>query len=191
MIEMLQHSCTISRSVNDRRLNFDAGSAVFTLTKTLTGATSHATGIVKSLTKSTGEWSTNNAAGYMDLSNVTGAFTNDEVIADNSTVHGAAVANGVDVESVDAFGIPARTTTTTTVRCLFVSPKGGLKKLESGEALYNLPAVILPSGTAITEGDTLTGVTSGFTKTYRVKYVRTLAVDEGPAMLRVDLEAVD
>jgi hypothetical protein len=190
MIEAMQHSCSIARSTVDKRLNFDAGSAVFTVAKTLTGATSHATGTVKTVTKSTGEWAAGTAAGYLILSNVTGVFADNEPIADNGTVPGAALANGASGYNGDDYGIPSAVTATTTVKCRFVNPKGGMKKLESGEHIYNLPAAVLPSGTTIAEVDLLTGVTYGFTQAVRVKHVRTVQADEGISHIRCDLEAV-
>lgn len=190
MIEAMRHSCTITRATVDRRLLFDAGSAVFTVGKILTGASSHATGTVKSVTKSTGEWGAGTAAGYLILSNVSGTFTNDEAIADTGTVPGAALANGADIENTDDFGVPTSTTSTATVRCRFVNPKGGMKKLESGEHIYNLPAVILPTGTTVSEGDTITGTLTGFTRTYRVMHVRNVPADEGISHIHCDLEVV-
>jgi hypothetical protein len=92
--------------------------------------------------------------------------------------------------TADAYGIPAKTTSPSAVQCRFVNPKGGMKKLESGEHIYNLPAVVLPSGTTIAEGDILTGVTSGFTRAFRVERVRTIQADEGLSHIRCDLEAV-
>lgn len=189
-IEAMQHSCTITRSTVDKRLNFDAGSAVFTVAKTLTGVTSHATGTIKTVTKSTGDWAVGTAAGYLILSNVTGVFANNEVIGDNGTVPGAALADGTAADNGDDYGVRSAVTSTTTVKCRFVNPKGGMKKLESGEHIYNLPAVVLPSGTTIDEGDILTGVTSGFTRAFRVMHVRTVQADEGISHIRCDLEAV-
>ena len=190
MIEAMQHSCTIAQATIDKRLNFDTGSAVFTVAKTLTGATSHATGTVKTVTKSTGEWAAGTAAGYLILSNVTGTFADNEPIADNGTVPGAALANGTAADNGDDYGVRSAVTAITTVKCRFVNPKGGMKKLESGEHIYNLPAVVLPSGTSIAEGDILTGVTAGFTRAFRVKHVRTVQADEGISHIRCDLEAV-
>ncbi len=190
LIEAMQHSCTITRSTIDKRLNFDAGSAVFTVAKTLTGVTSHATGTIKTVTKSTGEWGAGTAAGYLVLSNVTGVFANNEVIGDNGTIPGAALANGTAADNSDDYGVRSEVTSTTTVKCLFVNPKGGMKKLESGEHIYNLPAVFLPPGTTIAEGDILTGVTSGFIRAYRVMHVRAVLADEGDPEIRCDLEAV-
>ena len=190
MIEAMQHSCTIARSTVDKRLNFDAGSAVFTVTKTLTGVTSHATGTVKTVTKSAGDWAVGTAAGYLVLSNVSGVFADNEAIADNGTIPGAALANGTAAVIVDNYGIQSEDASNTTVKCRFINPKGGMKKLESGEHIYNLPAVVLPSGTTIAEGDILTGVTSGFTRAFRVKHVRTVQADEGISHIRCDLEAV-
>ncbi len=182
MIEAMQHSCSVARRCKNYTLNYDGGTAVFTAGATLTGTTSHATAIIVS----TGVV----ASGTLTLHTITGTFQNNEPITDNNAVPGAAVVDGTIADAADAYGQPTYTNVTSTVKCRFVNPKGGMRKIESGEHIYNLPAVVLPSGTTITEGDTLTGVTSGFTRAYRVMHVRTIQADEGISHIRCDLEAV-
>lgn len=74
----LIHSATL----NSRRQNFtfgyDAGTAVFTAGKTLTGATSHATAIIVSTGSIT--------SGSLQLHSIVGTFLDDEPITDNGTV---------------------------------------------------------------------------------------------------------
>lgn len=58
-----------------------------------------------------------------------------------------------------------------TIRCLFTNEKGGTVRLESGELVSSLPAVILPASTTITEGAELTGLSPGWTRAYVVRKV--------------------
>lgn len=57
-----------------RRMTFTAGTSEIFEGDTLTGATSGATGLVRRVVLQSGSWGLNTAAGYIDLSNVTGTF---------------------------------------------------------------------------------------------------------------------
>lgn len=63
-------------------LSFDTGSDEITVGMTITGGTSGATGKVRSiiLTPDSGEWLDGGAAGTLELTNVTGAFVDNEVL---------------------------------------------------------------------------------------------------------------
>jgi hypothetical protein len=74
-----------------------------------------------------------------------------------------------------------------TIRCLFTNEKGGTARLESGELVSSLPVVILPASTTITEGDELTGLSPGWTRSYIVRKIYPIyrrAIDH----IRADLE---
>lgn len=58
-----------------RRMTFTLGTSEVFEGDTLTGATSGATGYVRRVVVTSGDWATANAAGYIDLSAVTGIFT--------------------------------------------------------------------------------------------------------------------
>lgn len=85
-------------------LNFDAGEAAFVENELVTGA-GGATGYVRRIVVQSGAWATDDAAGYMVLSqrNST-AFVNDEAITGSKS--GVAVANGADgtAKSIDILG---------------------------------------------------------------------------------------
>lgn len=74
-------------------LAFDAGTAAFTITDTIIGSISGATGIIRNLVISDGDWTTDDAVGRFILSHVTGVFQDNEVVV--STSAGSATVNGV------------------------------------------------------------------------------------------------
>lgn len=80
-----------------RKLAFDAGTVEPTIGSTLTGGTSTATGVVRRIVLRSGDWDTNDAAGYFVLSGVTGAFQNDETVTGGG---GSVTSNGVDSAQV-------------------------------------------------------------------------------------------
>jgi hypothetical protein len=77
-----------------RILLFKDGSSEFTEGDTLTGGTSGATGTVGASVLVSGDWSSNDAAGYVILASVTGTFEDGEVITDGPG--GSAKADGAD-----------------------------------------------------------------------------------------------
>lgn len=66
-------------------LYFDAGTASFTVGSTLTGGTSAATGTIHKVVVHSGDWGTNDAAGYIALTGVSGTFSDDETITDGGS----------------------------------------------------------------------------------------------------------
>lgn len=82
-------------------LYFDAGTAEFAVGSTLTGGTSGATGTIHKVVVHNGDWSTNDAVGYVALTGVTGTFSDDETVTDAAT--GSATANGASAQ----FALPA------------------------------------------------------------------------------------
>ena len=67
-------------------LGFDAGTSAFSAGATLTGQTSGATAVIDDVTVDSGDWGTNNAAGFLSLSNVSGSFEDNETIVDDGIV---------------------------------------------------------------------------------------------------------
>lgn len=84
------------------QLNFDAGTAAFVATETVTGA-GGASGTVVSITVRAGGWATNDASGYMILSSVSGTFVNNEALT--GSVTGAATADGINCTTIVYRGI--------------------------------------------------------------------------------------
>lgn len=77
------------------QIDFDAGTVEFTEGGTLTGGGSGATATIERVVVQTGDWTTNDADGYIILSDVTnGPFQNNEAITDGSG--GSATADGVN-----------------------------------------------------------------------------------------------
>lgn len=74
-------------SCEARALAYDTETATFTAGKTLTGATSNATGLIKGVCDA-------GTTGHLVLINDTGTFQTDEIIADNNSSPGSATSNG-------------------------------------------------------------------------------------------------
>lgn len=171
------HSCTVLSTSQDQRLNFTAGSNIFTVGKILTGATSKAHGTVKTLVLSSGSWSSGDAAGYLILSACTGVFSV-ENIADNGTIPGSATGQGPTIPETNDVGIPTTTTTTTAYdKCRFENirnPSGYLYDSDSGEYIAKEPIVFLPAESVVLQGDFITGNESPYNTTYKVTFVNPL-----------------
>lgn len=154
------HSCYLCTF--DQELNYDGGSVIFEVGETCTGATSHASGTVKSV-------SGTSASGYLVLSNVSGTYQNDETIAGSGATPGAAVANGANTTYVDSYGKKTQTASTTATPCHFFNPKA-----PSGQSEYGwtgrFPAVRFPPGTTLRVDQQLTSTETGFVGTYTIQW---------------------
>jgi hypothetical protein len=159
------HSCYLFAV--DQRLNFDAGTTAFTVGATVTGESSEATGIVKTVTVSTGSWGENGAVGYLVLSNVSGTFENDETLTGNPA--GAATANGANTDYVDAYGKKTQTVSSASTTCRFYNKKAVPGDLEYGWS-GSFPAVILPAGTTLFEGQKISSTETGFSHTFEIQW---------------------
>ena len=161
----LIHSAILTSRQQNFILAYDAGTAVFHAGATLTGATSHATAIIVS----TGSI----ASGSLQIHTVTGTFVNDEPISDNGTVPGAAVVDGVISEARDINEELVYTDIALTVSCRFVGPQESMR-VGSRNVPYivSSPRVILPAGTSVAEGDTITSFTLGFIGTFQINSVK-------------------
>jgi len=172
----MTHSCNVLSTTQDQRLNFTAGSKVFTAGKILTGATSHAHGTVKTIVLSSGSWTSGNAVGYLILSACTGIFVV-ESIADNGTIPGSATGQGPAIPETTDVGTPVMTTTTTPYDCKFINirnPSGNLYDSDSGEYTAKEPIVFLPADAVVLQGDFVTGNESPYNTTYEITFVNTL-----------------
>lgn len=91
--------------------------------------------------------------------------------------------------TADTFGKYTTQKTYASSKCLFSVGKGGVKRLESGERVQDLPAVILPATTTIEEGVVLEGLSTGFLRAYVVRQVRPIWT-RALHHIRCDIEAV-
>lgn len=167
MESLFIHTVTLQGvGVNDTKLPFTAGTVIFTVGKTVTGGTSHATGVIKSKTVSSGTWVLGTAVGYLVLYSVSGTFRNGETITDNGTVPGSAT-GGTPTTNTDDYGVPSVTRTSTVVRGR-VKPAMPMVDHSSGERILQKPTLtVLPSVTvAVEDVVTFDGTT------YRVTSVR-------------------
>jgi len=77
------------------QLPFDAGTSAFVAGETVTGGTSGASGVVRTVQVNTGSWAGNDATGTLDLESETGTFQNNEALTGSGS--GAATAAGATV----------------------------------------------------------------------------------------------
>ena len=160
----LIHSATLNGKRQNFTLGYDAGTAVFHAGATLTGATSHATAIIVS----TGSI----ASGSLQVHSVVGTFQDNETITDNGTAPGAATVNGVISEARDINEELVYTTLSSTVACRFNSPQESMRiGNRSAPYIVSTPSVVLPSGTDVSEHDTLTSTEEGFKGTFTINSV--------------------
>ena len=203
------HTCQVLTTSQDQRLNFVSGSVVFTAGATLEGSDSEATGVIKTVTLSSGSWAEGTAAGYLVLYSVSGAFTSGETISDdtltvddegNTTKEaGTATSSGILIPQTNAAGTPTTTTVTlpsdsTYYDCLFsnISTSGNyISNSEAGEVIFSSPMVFLPTIAQVQEGDQVTTTQTNFAGTYTVQKVDapeipfTAIVDHKEAFLKV------
>jgi len=87
-------------------------------------------------------------------------------------IHSATLVH-TTVMGIDAYGQPGPTTTTSTaVTCRFVSPRESMRMgNRSVPFIASTPRVLLPAGTAVSEGDTLTSTETGYAETFRINSV--------------------
>ena len=80
-------------------LAFDAGTDIIVATDAITGLTSSATGTVDRVIITTGDWSTNDAEGYLVVSSVTGTWADNEKVqvsaASKADINGTLVTNSL------------------------------------------------------------------------------------------------
>ena len=183
------HKCQVLTTSQDNKLNFTSGSVVFTTGATLTGAISDASGVIKTIALSSGSWAGGNAAGYLILYSVSGAFTSGETISDDTlTVDeeghttkpaGTATASGTLLPQTNAAGTPTTTTQTlpsdsTYYDCLFENistSENYISDSDAGQVILSSPMVFLPSTATVQEGDHVTTTQTNWSGTYKVQKV--------------------
>ena len=158
------HTATARRLVRTYNRNYDGGSTVFTAGKTLTGASSHATATILS-TGSAG-------SGTLVIYNISGVFQNNEVLSDDGTIPGAAVADGITSITLDTYGQQSKTPITSSISCRFFQTI--VSNPVSGKVVYSEDdlRIMYAPGTNLLLGDTLTGMDTGYAFTYTVSEVK-------------------
>jgi len=162
----LIHSATLNSRPQDYILAYDTLTAAFHVGATLTGATSHATAIIAGIPGTVISPDYTVPAATLLLHTITGTFQDDEAIADNGTVPGAAKVNGVISEAFDNNGQTMYTTISTTTACRF-SPQGTQIK-GSPLQVTTVDTVVFPGTVSVDMGDQVVAAEEGFTGTYNI-----------------------
>lgn len=169
------HTCNILSSTQDQKLSFESGSTAFTEGDLLTGTTSEAKGTIKDLVLESGSWTTGDAAGYLILSNVSGAFQTGETIHDEH--EGTSLTSGPAEPVTNGVGTPQLTTISNPSSCRFSQAQrsgGTMVQLESGDYIVSEPLLFLPGEAVILEGDIVTSNVRRYEGPYKVMHVETL-----------------
>jgi hypothetical protein len=168
---LLIHSATLTSRRQNFILGYDTGTAAFTVGKTLTGATSHATATIigipgTAITDSDGAAIYTVPANTLLLHSITGTFQDNEVLVDNGTVPGAALVDGAVSEAFDIFGQLIYTDINVTTACRF-SPQGTQIK-GSPLQVTTVDMVVFPGTVSVEMGDKVTAAQTGFTGDYTI-----------------------
>lgn len=168
----LPHTCTLRARKQTFTLAYDTLTAAFTVGKTLTGTTSHATAIIVGIPGTivtdpqTGTTLYTVPANTLLLHTINGTFANDEPIADNGTVPGAALVNGTIAEAFDVNQSVIYSDVDTSTACNIYKK---LTKVQiSGQSTYIETGVriMLPATVTPVQGDLVVTTQAGFTGTW-------------------------
>ena len=80
--------------------------------------------------------------------------------------------------------------TYTGVLCRFSSPKGSMRRLDSGEFVEDMPKLFLKADQAVSETNRVVGTSSGFTETYEILKVNKKYDGTGIHHITCDLKKV-
>jgi hypothetical protein len=154
----LNHTCTIVSRLgkNVKQIAIGTVTGTFTVGQAITGGTSHATGTVSAV-----------GAAYLQFTIGFGTFASGETVTGAT---GSATVNGAVGEAFDGNGELVYTNVSTIVECRFVGPQESFRG--KPVMIVSNPRVLLPAGTAVNEGDTLTSTTLGFAGTFRINSVK-------------------
>lgn len=165
---LLIHPVSIARTYTDYVVPFTNGSAVFTVGETLTGASSDATGVIKSVSVTSGSWAEGDAAGQVIVYAYSSTpYTPAETITDTGDTPGSAIVSATPYEHV-SLGDRQETSVSTTVSARFGEDTGTTQEGEPGSIVSSTTILMLPAGTDIDEDDTLVSTNTGYVGTYRV-----------------------
>lgn len=129
---ILPHTCSILVREQKQKLTIKVGTVAFTVGEIVTGAASHAHGIIESYTHTSGTWAGGDEAGYLIITDITGIFQTSEAITDPKG--GTAQASGPATLHTDATGKPYYHwhVPTTSTACRFYTPGNKVIMLDSG-----------------------------------------------------------
>lgn len=124
--------------------------------QTVTGATSHATAVIETVSP-------------LVVKSATGPFTAGETLS--TATWSATFSSQADACNVNQELIPD--TSSSTIACRFVGPQESMR-VGSRNVPYivSTPRVLMPAGTAVSEGDTITSTETGFSGTFTVNSVK-------------------
>lgn len=138
---MFPHACTVTSRSQRHTLAFTAGTAAIVAGHVITGATSHATATVISVTLTSGTWAGRNAAGSLLLHLVTGTFQAEAI----TSTTGAATASGASVPVAGSLGTPTYQWSSVATDCEFWDEKGEEAPVRiQGETPNHVPMVKIP-----------------------------------------------
>ena len=84
-------------------------------------------------------------------------------------IHSARVRTGeTPTGTADAYGKRGSVPTYTLFACTFSRPKGGMRRLESGDLVETLPTLIYPANVSLEEGQVLEGLSPGYTRHFKI-----------------------
>jgi hypothetical protein len=168
--QLLNHVCSILLRVDKQQLFVKSGTVAFTVGETVTGQSSHKTGVVSQYIHNTGSPGSGTEAGYLLLTDTSGAFTDGESLV--GSVSGRALANGTNAAYTGEGGKPEYdwTDEQTNVSCRMYYGTAGYRREESGEIPEKSIRVILPSTATVSADGTrrISTSTTGFSGTYDI-----------------------
>lgn len=153
--------CTVERRMRKQKLSFDGGGGAIVVGDILEGFDTGAHGTVDRITISSGAWLTNDAAGYVILTNVKGLFEDNETLTTADA--GEAVANGANLDfenthsEYEYYWNPLQTR----VPCHVFATSKRAMVIDVGWTTYQTVMCWLPITTTIGENEYRVVVTSG------------------------------
>jgi len=165
------HTCTLRGKRQHMLLAYDTLTAAFTVGKTLTGATSHATAIIVGI-PGTQIYHPDGTAAYivpaltLALHTITGTFQDNETIADNGTIPGSAKVNGTIADAFDTNGGLVNTDVDTTTACKFYNRKAVVRSSGQALTIVSTDRVLLPATITPVMEDEIISTTAGIVGTW-------------------------
>lgn len=153
----LIHSATVHHnSGNMQALTVTGAAGTASAWQIVTGTTSHATAVVET-------------ASPLVVKSVVGAFTTGETVS--TATWSATLTSQDDAFNTNGELIPDNSDTV--ISCRFVGPQESMR-VGSRNVPYivSSPRVLIPAGTSVSEGDTITSAEAGFKGTFTINSVK-------------------
>jgi len=180
----LIHTCTIQKRHHKQKLTYKTGTGAFTVGLTVTGGTSHATGIIDRKSGTV-------ATGYLILKTVSGTFQNNEPLTDTAT--GAAVADGANADYYNDSREPEWywANDQTSVPCKFYFPRSGYVIVhDTGERIdESLKMFLNPSVTIDATNYRIVSTETEFTGTFIIEALYAMTFTYGIHHYELTLKA--